>query len=95
MTRTFEYARKKVPSLQSSTVQPSEFEQSSSLRRSIIPSVISIMDPQGCSGRPPHNTPVQAKPKIGRPGDRYEQEADRIAAQVMRMPEPGLQRQPT
>jgi hypothetical protein len=32
---------------------------------------------------------------IGRPGDKYEQEADRVADQVMRMPEPGIQRQPT
>jgi len=32
--------------------------------------------------------PVQAKLAINQPGDRYEQEADRIAEQVMRMPEP-------
>lgn len=31
---------------------------------------------------------VQAKLKIGQPGDKYEQEADRVAEQVMRMPEP-------
>jgi len=37
--------------------------------------------------------PVQAKLKIGQPGDRYEQEADRVADEVMRMPEPRLQRQ--
>ena len=30
---------------------------------------------------------LQAKLKIGQPGDRYEQEADRVAEQVMRMPE--------
>jgi hypothetical protein len=30
---------------------------------------------------------------IGRPGDMYEQEADRVAEQVMRMPQPHLQRQ--
>jgi|GEM_PF-4211681 len=41
-----------------------------------------------CSGM------VQAKlMKVGPPGDEYEQEADRIADQVMSMPEPGLQRQ--
>jgi hypothetical protein len=33
--------------------------------------------------------PLQAKLAINQPGDRYEQEADRIAGQVMRMPEPG------
>lgn len=32
--------------------------------------------------------PIQAKLKISQPGDKYEQEADRVADQVMRMPEP-------
>ncbi len=32
---------------------------------------------------------IQAKLTINEPGDRYEQEADRVAEQVMRMPEPG------
>ena len=36
---------------------------------------------------------LQAKFRIGQPGDVYEQEADRVADEVMRMPEPGLQRQ--
>jgi hypothetical protein len=36
---------------------------------------------------------LQAKLKIGQPGDKYEQEAERVAEQVMRMPEPGVQRQ--
>lgn len=35
---------------------------------------------------------VQAKLKIGQPDDKYEQEADRVAEQVMRMPEPQAQR---
>jgi Domain of unknown function (DUF4157)/Heterokaryon incompatibility protein Het-C len=34
--------------------------------------------------------PIQAKLTIGQPGDKYEQEADSMAAQVMQMPEPGL-----
>jgi hypothetical protein len=38
--------------------------------------------------------PVQAKLKIGQPNDKYEQEADRVADQVMRMPDPTLQRKP-
>jgi flagellar motor protein MotB len=38
---------------------------------------------------------LQAKLKIGQPNDRYEREADRVADQVMRMPEPGIQRQST
>ena len=37
--------------------------------------------------------PVQTKLTIGQPGDKYEQEADRIAEKVMRMPEPQVQRQ--
>ncbi len=37
--------------------------------------------------------PVQAKLKLNEPGDRYEQEADRVAEQVMRMPDPRVQRQ--
>lgn len=36
-------------------------------------------------------TNVQAKLAVGSPGDRYEQEADRVAEQVMRMPEPRVQ----
>jgi flagellar motor protein MotB len=35
---------------------------------------------------------IQAKLKIGEPNDKYEQEADRVADQVMRMPEPQVQR---
>ena len=36
---------------------------------------------------------IQAKLKIGQSNDKYEQEAERIAEQVMRMPEPSAQRQ--
>jgi len=36
---------------------------------------------------------LQAKLRIGQPGDKYEQEADRVADAVMRMPEPWVQRQ--
>ena len=36
---------------------------------------------------------IQTKLIIGQPNDRYEQEADRVADAVMRMPEPGVQRQ--
>ena len=38
---------------------------------------------------------IQAKLKIGQPGDIYEQEADRVADAVMRMPEPIIQPKPT
>ena len=36
---------------------------------------------------------IQTKLKINEPGDIYEQEADRVADAVMRMPEPGVQRE--
>ena len=36
---------------------------------------------------------VQAKLTVNKPSDKYEQEADRVADQVMRMPEPRLRRQ--
>ena len=39
------------------------------------------------------NPPIQAKLRINKPGDVYEEEADRVAEQVMRMEEPGVQRQ--
>jgi hypothetical protein len=39
-------------------------------------------------------TGIQAKLKIGQPGDVYEQEADRMADEVMRMPDPQVQQQP-
>jgi hypothetical protein len=47
--------------------------------------------------RPKPATPqpplVQAKLAVSHPNDRYEQEADRVADRVMRMPDPRLQRQ--
>jgi polyhydroxyalkanoate synthesis regulator phasin len=36
---------------------------------------------------------IQAKLVVGQPGDVYEQEADRVADEVMRMPEPEVKRQ--
>ena len=36
---------------------------------------------------------IQTKLKIGEPGDKYEQDADRVADEVMRMPEPSVQLQ--
>jgi hypothetical protein len=37
---------------------------------------------------------IQAKLNIGKPNDIYEQEADRVADQVMRMTEPAIQPKP-
>jgi len=42
--------------------------------------------------RPPAARPIQTKLAINKPGDEYEQEADRVAEQVMSMPDPRLQR---
>jgi hypothetical protein len=38
---------------------------------------------------------IQTKPRIGAPNDIYEQEADRVADQVMRMPEKAISCQQT
>lgn len=38
---------------------------------------------------------LQAKLRIGQPNDIYEQEADRVAEQVMNMPKPAIQSKPT
>jgi len=49
-----------------------------------------------CGGGCPRckeNLGIQTKLKIGEPGDKYEQEADRVADEVMRMPETSVQRQ--
>ena len=37
---------------------------------------------------------LQAKLGLSRPGDRFEQEADRVADQVMRLPNPMVQTKP-
>jgi len=50
-----------------------------------------------CGGDCPRcqgNLRLQAKLKIGAPNDQYEQEADRMADQVMGMPEPAIQTKP-
>jgi hypothetical protein len=39
--------------------------------------------------------PIQAKLKVGQPDDEYEQEADRVAEMIMRMPGPNIQSKPT
>jgi hypothetical protein len=38
---------------------------------------------------------IQAKFKMGQPNDIYEQEADRVAGTVLRMPEPVVEPKPT
>lgn len=51
------------------------------------PHTLSVSNRQGSPNTPPL---IQPKLKIGAPNDKYEQEADRVANQVMRMPEPGF-----
>ena len=53
------------------------------------------MVPCPCDGHCPRCSPVlQTKLVIGQPDDEYEQEADRVADTVMRMPAEAIQRQP-
>lgn len=48
-----------------------------------------------CDGGCPRCAPIiQPKLTIGQPNDVYEQEADRVAEHVMRMPEPAIQTKP-
>ena len=66
--------------------------------RSVNPSVDQILFLQRTVGnqavqRLLRSGALQAKLRIGQPGDVYEQEADRVADAVMRMPEMGVQRQ--
>ncbi len=49
-----------------------------------------------CGGGCPRcQTVIQPKLSVGQPGDVYEQEADRVADMVMRMPETAVQPKPT
>jgi len=43
---------------------------------------------------PSESEAVQPKLKVGKPGDKYEREADQVADSVMRMPDHSVQRQP-
>jgi outer membrane biosynthesis protein TonB len=52
-----------------------------------------LLQLQGKIGNQAVSHLIQAKLKVGQPGDIYEQEADRTADTVMRMPEPLVQRQ--
>jgi len=46
-----------------------------------------ILNKKSLAAFPTRHPLIQAKLKIGQPNDKYEQEADRVADQVMRMPE--------
>ena len=63
----------------------------------MMPAFSSAGDSGETDDNNPEKSPVQFSLKIGQPGDAYEQEADRVAAQVMTMPaplsQPAIQRQ--
>ena len=63
------------------------FAQSCPLR---LPSPSACLFGGACHACPAR---VQTKLTVNRPGDEYEQEADQVAEQVMRMPKPRVQRQ--
>ncbi len=59
---------------------------------SSVPGLLQCKPICPCHGGCPRCGPVvQAKPMVGRPDDKYEQQADRVADQVMRMPGSGVQ----
>jgi hypothetical protein len=86
--------RKSPPAIKNTTTPTSRHLNISPFEAPLVQRSSSCACGGGCP-RCSNNTPIQAKLRIGRPGDKYEQEADRIADQIMRMPEPGLQREPT
>ncbi len=47
---------------------------------------------QDCQKKKLLGKPLQTKLRVNEPGDQYEQEADRVAEQVMRMPDTGVSR---
>jgi hypothetical protein len=94
LTRASKHVGKKVLSSHESAIQSSRFEQFPYLISSLNTSATTVKVSGACGGDSCFET-VQPRLKVRKPGDRYEQEADRIAAQMMRMTEPGLQRQPT
>ena len=61
----------------------------------ISPSLQNILNLHQTIGNQAVGRYIQAKLKIGRPGDKYEQEADRVADLVMRMPDPFISTKPT
>ncbi|NEZ56226.1 eCIS core domain-containing protein [Adonisia turfae] len=62
-------------------------------RPSVWPPAFSKMSPVLHEALPSLSPKTQSRLKIGQPNDKYEQEADRIADQVIQMPGPSLPRQ--
>ena len=47
----------------------------------------------GCPGCQKDSSDIQTKLRVSEPGDVHEQEADRVADEIMRMPDPQISRQ--
>jgi hypothetical protein len=73
-------------------VQPAHAASMRSFAPDLTARERSLLRFQSAAGNHAVQRVMQRKLAINRPGDRYEQEADRIADQVMRMPAPQLQR---
>src|SRR2546423_3375680 len=69
--------------------QPKAAQQTASAKSTMPPRAHLI----AAAPHRPHSPAIQTKLAIGAPGDRFEREADAVADQVMRMPDPALQRQ--
>lgn len=64
-------------------------------RHSVVrpkPQRVSPEDPERAPSNQAYGQLVQAKLMVGAPGDPFERQADRVADEVMRMPEPAVQR---
>ena len=77
------------------TVHP-VFNKSHTIHSSPQTSIIQLKPICPCDGGCPRCAPViQTKLTIGQPNYKYEQEADRMADEVMRMSDPVMQPKPT
>ena len=75
---------------------PTAIKTTPTSRRSLATGSTMLQRKPGCpcgGGCPRCQELLQTKLKIGEPGDKYEREADRIADEVMRMPETSVRRQ--
>jgi len=83
------------PKLASETIQrqPVEEEEEEAIQTKLQGNVIPRQTDEDIGGGEEEMLP--AKLTVGEPNDVYEQEADRVAEQVMRMPEPGMRFKPT
>lgn len=84
--RTFIHKQK--PAQHTRTVRPSPHSRLSSSQSQAVRSILHL---QRATGK--QSVQVQPKLKVNRQGDIYEQEADRVAEHVMRMPDSTVQRQ--